>query len=199
MAAKTYYKILNIAIDARANEIRSAFRNLAKKCHPDISNGLPDNFREIKEAFDILSDPTKRKIYDRQLGLARPMDNSYQSRRVNVPPVVQDIYDDLLDVIADRLNIPRGKKLEFELFLNDREFTYGTRTAINIPQEKICPDCFGFGETLISTCIRCGGSGAVGYEVAFDLSLEPPLYPGQVYELTRGGYLLRFTLKRGYN
>ena len=198
MAAKNYYDILRIPTGADIGEIKSAFRSLAKKCHPDISQNCADDFRLLKEAFDILSDPAKRKSYDREIGLAREMNNSYASRRVNVPPAARDVYDDLVDVLADRFNLPHRKKLEFELYLSRDEFAHGAQTAINIPQEKICPACFGFGGTVLSVCSHCGGSGLVGYEVTFDLSLTPPLYPGQVYELKRGGYLLRFKLKRGY-
>ena len=195
---KNYYDILRISTGADIGEIKSAFRNLAKKCHPDISKNCADEFRLLKEAFDILSDPNKRRSYDREIGLARAMDNSFASSRVNVPPIPRDVYDDLVDVLADRFQIPRRKKLEFELYLSKDEFVHGSQTVINIPQEKICPACFGFGGTVFSACSHCGGSGLVGYEVAFDLSLTPPLYPGQVYELKRGGYLLRFKLKRGY-
>jgi len=106
------------------------------------------------------------------------------------------VFDDLVDVFADRFRFPLKKNLTFDLYLNDDEFKNGANTMISIPQEKICPGCFGFGGTLLSTCKTCRGSGLVSYDIDFDLYLKPPLTEGQVYELTKNNYRLRFELKR---
>lgn len=194
---KNYYEILEIPVDAGFGEIKSAYRNLAKRCHPDIVESGGEDFHKLKEAFETLSDPARRRDYDRIIGLYKPLNNSYRDYRVNVSPIVQDVYDDLLNVISDRFHLPRRRVLNFELYLNDHEFSNGAKTRIAIPQEKICPACFGFGGSLLHVCRSCEGAGMVDYKVDFDVILEPPLRPGQIYELVEGNHLLRFTLKRG--
>ena len=192
-----YYKILGIPTDAGAAAIRSAFRKLAKSCHPDTGVGRTDDFVLIKKAFDILSDPKARAEHDRKLGLARPLNNAYRSDRLHVPPVRQDVFDDLVEVVADRFNFPMKKKLFFELYLSNHEFKHGAHTSISLPITKICPACFGFGGTILTTCGRCVGAGLITTDVDFDLSLTPPLTPGDLYKLNKGQYQFTFRLKRG--
>ena len=193
-----YYDILGIATDSDLRTIKSAYRSLAKKCHPDISTDCGDEFRILKEAFDTLADPQKRRSYDRDQGIYHnSKNNAYRDGRVNIRPMARDLFDDVVDVLADRFHIRRKKKLDFDLYLSDSELERGMRTVVTIPQEKICPACFGFGGTLLRVCSSCNGSGIVDYDVEFDLVLEPPLEPGQVYEVVRGGYVMRFSLKRG--
>lgn len=192
-----YYKILGIAPDAGTAIIRSAFRKLAKSCHPDTGSGRADDFVLIKKAFDILSDPKTRAEHDRSIGLVRPLNNAYRSDRLHIPPVRKDVFDDLVEVVADRFNFPMKKKLFFELYLSDHEFRHGARTMINLPVTKICPACFGFGGTILTTCGRCAGAGLITDDVDFDLHLTPPLAPGDIYELNKGQYQFTFRLKRG--
>jgi len=192
-----YYKILGISPDAGAAIIRSAFRKLAKSCHPDTGNGRSDDFVLIKKAFDILSDPKTRAEHDRKIGLARPLNNAFESKRLRVLPVTKDVFDDLVEVIADRISFPMKKKLFFELYLSDYEFEHGASTTVNLPITRICPACFGFGGTIITTCGKCAGAGHITRDVDFDLSLRPPLAPGEVYQLDKGQYEFRFQIKRG--
>jgi len=192
---RNYYDILEIAADADYDEVKSAFRDLAKRYHPDIAGVCSDNFVLIKEAFDTLSNPASRQQYDRAMGIHRPLNAAFHSDRVHVPPVTQDVFDDLVDVFTDRFRLPLKKNLAFDLFLSDYELKNGANTVISIPQEKICPGCFGFGGTLLSTCKTCQGSGLVSYDIDFDLHLKPPLAVGQVYEINKNNYRLRFELK----
>jgi molecular chaperone DnaJ len=192
-----YYKILGISSDAGVAAIRSAFRKLAKSCHPDTGTGQADDFVLIKKAFDILSDPKTRAEHDRKLGLVRPLNNAYRSDRLRVPPENKDVFDDLVEVVADRFKFPMKRKLFFELYLSDYEFKNGASTTINLPITKICPACFGFGGTILTTCGRCAGAGIITNDVDFDLALTPPLAPGDLYQLNKGQYQFRFRLKRG--
>jgi DnaJ-class molecular chaperone len=192
-----YYKILKIACDADPTKIKSAFRDLAKKYHPDVTGIKGDEFVRIKEAFDTLSNPAKRRDYDKKIGVARPFNSPYRTDRIYVPPDIKDVYDDVLDVVSDRFNIPRKQNLVFDLYLSDDEFRHGAKTTISIPREKICPKCFGFGGTILTRCGTCDGIGLVSYDVDFDLVLKPPLRPGQVYEIVRQKHRIQFRLKRG--
>src|SRR5918912_3151898 len=68
MAKEDFYKILGVKKDAKAEEIKKAYRRLARKYHPDVNPGdkaAEDRFKQMSEAFDVLSDPKKRKVYDR--------------------------------------------------------------------------------------------------------------------------------------
>src|ERR1700716_373401 len=68
MAKEDFYKILGVKRDAKPEEIKKAYRRLARKYHPDVNpgdKGAEDRFKQMSEAFDILSDPKKRKVYDR--------------------------------------------------------------------------------------------------------------------------------------
>ncbi len=196
MPMKNYYEILELAVDADPGMIKSAFKRLAKRCHPDISGDCGDQFKKLKQAFDTLSDPGKRRSYDSRIGVNNRANRSYDDGRIRVPKVSRDVFDDIVDVFSDRFGLSRKQELTFELYLSNYEFEHGTSTMITIPQEKICPSCFGFGGTLLQKCLACEGSGLVSYGVDFDLVLDPPLEPNQVYKIKRGNYDLRFVLRK---
>ena len=193
---KNYYKILNIPYNANQGDIKSAYRRLAKRCHPDIANKRSDDFVRLKEAFDILSDARKRRLYDKKLSLNIKNWTPFHNQRINVHPVKQDVFDDLVDVISDRFHIVRKNTLHFDLFLTDEEFKKGLKTTVTVPQDKICPRCFGFGGTVFTTCRDCNSIGMINNSVEFEVKLTPPLSPGQQYEITDRNNILRFRLRR---
>jgi DnaJ-class molecular chaperone len=198
MAMKNYYKILNVPYDAGLAQIKSAYRRLVKLCHPDISRRTSAaDFRLIKEAYDILSDPEKRREYNNRMETKLPGQTYYRDSRIFVPPYKRDVYDDLVEVMGDYIGFPGKRKVNVDLYLSDNEFAEGAKTMVCLPQDRICPRCFGFGGTLLSTCDKCGGLGIVGDDLALEISLKPPLYPGQIYEVVERNYSLRFRLKRG--
>ncbi|MCD6160881.1 MAG: DnaJ domain-containing protein [candidate division Zixibacteria bacterium] len=194
---KNYYKILDISYNAKPAEIKSSYRRLAKKYHPDTSGKMPDDFITITEAFDILYDAGKRRLYNKKLGLNTNASTPYQTDRIKLYSVKKDVYDDLLEVFSDRFKMGKKRKLIIDLFLSDDEFKNGAQTTISIPHDKICPRCFGFGGTIFSTCRICGGIGLVSEDIVFDIKLTPPLSVDAVHEVIDGDYTLRFRLKRG--
>ncbi len=193
---KNYYEMFDIPYNAGLDQIKSAFRKMVKKYHPDVTRLSSDDFIKLKEAFDILTDPKRRRLYDAQIGLNRLDGNIYRKIRVNVPSEKRDVYDDVVDVFKDWLRIPFRKKLAFELYLKDDEFENGAHVIVSIPQIKICPYCFGFGGTIISVCDTCKGSGVIRYSINSRISLKPPLFPGQMYQLRHKNNTLRFKLRR---
>jgi molecular chaperone DnaJ len=197
MVMKNYYQILNIPYDAEPAAIKAAYRRLVKRHHPDVARSSADDFKLIKEAYDTLSNPIHRRQYNRQLGLFLMPGSAFRSDRIYMPPVARDVFDDLVDVLADRFKLPRRKRLDIDLYLSEREFADGANTIVAIPFDKICPRCFGFGGTLLSTCGACNGLGIVSHDIELKISLKPPLAPGQLYEVVANDYILQFRIKRG--
>jgi len=193
---RNYYKILNIPYNANQGDIKSAYRRLAKRYHPDVTNRRIDDFIRLKEAFDVLSDTRKRRLYDNKLNLNIYNWTPYQTDRVNVHREKQDVFDDLVDVVSDRFHIAKKKKLHFDLFLTDEEFEKGLKTTVTVPRDKICPRCFGFGGTIISTCCNCNGLGMIKNDIELEIKLTPPLSLGQEYEITDKNNIMRFCLRR---
>ncbi len=126
---KDYYKILGIKRDADVDEIKKAFREKAKKYHPDAKGDKEDQDKliEIQEAYEVLSDKKKREKYDKELKKIE------KERRIEYP---QEFY--------------------FEIVISPLEARYGKRINIEIPIMKRCPRCLGEVDPF---CPICNGEG----------------------------------------
>ena len=193
---RNYYKILNVPYNADIEQVKTAYRHLAKRYHPDIAKQSTDDFIVIKEAFDVLSDYRKRQTYNKKLRLKINDKNLYRTDRINIHPIRQDVFDDLVDVFSDRFHRERKKAISIDLYLTDEEFKRGLKTEITIPIDKICSRCFGLGGTVFSSCSRCAGLGVISHDEEFEITLTPPLKTGQNHDIADGNYLLRFKLLR---
>jgi len=163
------YAILGVARDASPDEIRSAYRRLARELHPDV-NGDPEaehRFKEITAAYETLSDPDRRARYD-----AFGMSGS-------IPPDLFPFGDfgDLFDVFfgggvrvggrrrpARRSRRQRGRDLLTSLDLDFVEAVFGSKREVEIEALAHCEHCNGFGTepgTSLTRCTRCSGSGQV--------------------------------------
>ena len=177
--AKDYYQTLEIDKTASADEIKKAYRKLAIKYHPDKNPGTKEaeeRFKEISQAYEVLSDPEKRRQYDQfgheaytQSGAGGGGAYDYQR--------AQDIFsqffggggfsfEDLFGGGSRRASsnsaIP-GEDLRYDLDIDFEEAMYGAEKTINVPRMAECPDCHGSGcepGTGRKTCSRCGGSGS---------------------------------------
>lgn len=172
---KDYYEILNVSRDASQDEIKSAYRKLAKKYHPDVN---PDDeeaekkFKEINEAYEVLSDPEKRRRYDMfgeagvngQGGFSQGFDG------------FGDIFDDIFDIFGGgftrtssrtrRQGPVRGADLRYDLELEFEEAVFGVEKEIKIKKTENCSTCNGSGVkpgTNKETCSKCNGTGEVRY------------------------------------
>ncbi len=178
MAKRDYYEILGVERNADATVIKKAYRRLAMKFHPDRN---PDDaeaelrFKEAKEAYEVLSDPSRRSAYD-QFGHAG-VDSSAGMGRGGASAA--DAFSDLFgDVFGDifgggrrsHSNVYRGADLRYELVLDLEQAVFGETVNIDIPTLVVCETCDGSGArpgTGLSTCATCGGVGQVRMQQGF--------------------------------
>lgn len=171
MGAKSYYDILNVPKNANEKEIKKAYRTLTKKYHPDVCSeeGCEDTFKEINEAYDVLSDPQKRAQYDR-LGhdtFTNASKGSYSGGGgfggggFNADfSGFGDIFDSFFGGSRQR-GPQRGADLLMRVNITLQDAVFGTERNIEVLHTEPCSTCDGTGSKTrkTRTCQRCGGSG----------------------------------------
>jgi len=178
---RDYYEILGVSKNASIEEIKAAYRVLAKKYHPDIAENKEEaekKFREINEAYQVLSDPEKRKIYDKY-GTLDPQytSSNYSSYSYSAASDIFDLFSDLFEDFVfegrrqkdykDYIYKPvKGQdiKLTVEITLEDAYF--GVNKKVTVPIKKACNVCQGLGflKEDIQKCKVCNGSGQISYK-----------------------------------
>jgi len=168
-----YYEVLAVARDASDQEIKSAYRKMALKHHPDRNPGdkqAEEKFKEAAEAYSVLGDPEKRRRYD-----------AYGHAGLGGAGFDPTIFADFGDILGDffgfgdlfgrrRGGPRRGSDLRYNLELSFEEAAFGTETHIQIPRAETCTACRGSGAapgTSPSTCPACGGAGQVTFQQGF--------------------------------
>lgn len=177
MSKRDYYEVLGVAKDASKDEIKKAYRKLSKKYHPDI-NKAPDaaeKFKEIQEAYEVLSDDQKRAQYD-QFGHAGPNQGfgggngfgGFSSSDFDSFGF-EDIFSTFFG--GGRRNDPnaprQGADLQYTMTLEFEEAVFGKETDIRIPREETCDTCHGTGAkpgTHPKECPHCHGTGQLNTE-----------------------------------
>ena len=182
MATKRdYYEVLGVSKTADEDEIKKAFRKLAKQYHPDVN---PDNkeseakFKEINEAYEVLSDKDKKAKYD-QFGHAGVDPNGFGGGAGGFGGFeggfggfgdVGDIFDMFFGGSGGggrNKNGPRkGADLKYEIEIDFKEAAFGVKKEISITRNETCKDCSGSGAkagSQVDTCKKCGGTGEVRY------------------------------------
>lgn len=162
---RDYYEVLGVPRNAPVEEIRRAYRKLALEYHPDRNpNGdAAERFKEIKEAYETLSDPEKRAAYDR-FGHAGP-DGVFGGFTGFTGTGFEDIFDAFFRTAAGvgrRQRVERGADLRADLTLTFEEAVFGTEKEITFPKHETCSRCEGRGMEPGSkpvSCPRCGGTG----------------------------------------
>lgn len=165
MATKRdYYETLGVGRSASEVEIKRAFRTAARKYHPDV-NKAPDaeaRFKEITEAYEVLSDPRKRATYDRYGHAGQ----SAGFEGFSDLGGFADIFETFFGAGARRGSTyrgpQRGSDLRYDMRISFEEAVFGTEKTIEIPVMQICEACGGSGAepgSGASTCPRCQGSG----------------------------------------
>ena len=181
---KDYYEILGIKKGADATEVKKAYRQLAMKVHPDRvpeaeKPQAEEKFKEISEAYGVLSDPSKRQTYD-QYG-HQGIDQNFTSEDIFRGADFSSVFgegggglDDILGQFfggaaggggGRRRRAPsRGRDIQYETELTLEEVFTGARKTIRVPRNEICRDCQGTGAkngTALEACHACGGQGQV--------------------------------------
>ena len=133
---KDYYEILGVGKDASQEEIKKAFRSLAHKYHPDKKGGDEAKFKEITEAYSVLSDPKKRKTHDMGGSSFGGFDpNNFNTQGFDFSEFG---FDDISDLFgsAFRQRTPRGESIRMDITMSFKESVLGTEKEITIPYRK---------------------------------------------------------------
>ncbi|MEW6037405.1 MAG: molecular chaperone DnaJ [Pseudomonadota bacterium] len=178
MAKEDYYETLGVPHNASDSDIKTAFRRLAMKYHPDRNKDNPEaeeRFKSAKEAYEVLSDPKKRSAYDQfgHAGVDPSMGGGggFGFTGDNFSDIFSDVFGDIFGGGGRRRGrAQRGADLRYNLELTLEEAVAGTETKIKVPTWMICAECGGSGARKGSspaTCPTCHGQGAVRMQQGF--------------------------------
>jgi molecular chaperone DnaJ len=164
---RDYYEVLGVRPEANEAELKKAFRSLAMQCHPDRNPGdkqAEERFKEINEAYAVLSDPDKRAHYDR-FGTA-PGTGAGPNFDAGFGSLFEDIFENFLGGSGRgrRTRAARGEDLQYELKITLEDAAAGFETKTQIPRLESCETCRGTGSepgTRKVACESCGGRGEV--------------------------------------
>ncbi len=174
---KDYYEILGVPKNASQEEIKKAYRRLARKYHPDLNPGNKEaeqRFKEINEAYSVLGDPKKRAEYDRMGHQA--FTSSYNFEEAFRDFDFRDLFDfGFGDVFSDffggrttfKETLHKGADLVTRVTLTLEEAFSGTTRPITVTHHVPCSRCGGRGAERLQSCSRCGGTGRVSTRKAF--------------------------------
>lgn len=179
MNKKDYYEVLGVSKDASEAEIKSAFRKLAKKYHPDVSKeeNAAEKFKEAQEAYAVLSDKDKRSKYDR-LGHAAFAANGgfgasgFDFEDFDMSDILKDIFGGSFGFSSGSSffggsgrstnnRASKGPDISVIFEMDFMEAAFGTSTKVELNIMDTCDECDGMGGTGIKTCPTCNGSGYV--------------------------------------
>ena len=220
MADRDYYDVLGVKKDASEEEIKKAYRKLARQYHPDVNPDDKDaekRFKEVSEAYAVLSDKEKRAQYDRvgneafNFGGARPGGAGFEgfdfefefpggarggrSRRTGFRSSgggggagFGDIFSDLFGGGASYRQGPRkGSDVEASTTLDFRDAVRGTTVALTMQRQRECPRCNGLGHVDDSVCPQCGGSGVIATPETVRVKIPEGVRDGQKIRLAGKG------------
>ncbi|MDT8272916.1 MAG: DnaJ domain-containing protein [Desulfomonilia bacterium] len=212
MVKRDYYLILGVSRREDIAGIKEAFRKLVKKYHPDLGGSYSRwEFQDIVEAYEMLSDPQKKKSYDEGLAHGEG-DHREQSQTIvtNPPRYAEPLVPEPVSVMRDFLSISqpidalferifrnfttagitkaeRPEGLTLELILSPSEAFSGGRVPISIPVLYPCQACRGSGRVWPYVCSNCGGRGMVEEDETVVLNVPARVKSGTIYEIPLRG------------
>ncbi len=182
MQDKSYYEILGISKDADASAIKKAYRSMAKKYHPDKNPGdkqAEENFKFVNEAYQALSDPEKRRIYD-QFGKEGLQGGGGRGRGGfggfggfdDLGSIFEEMFSGGMGRGRSRSRGPQQKyelDLGVEMTIDFKEAIFGCKKEVKYSYKDLCKTCDGTGakDKKLQTCAQCGGQGQVGVRQGF--------------------------------
>ena len=173
MPGSDYYKLLGLSRNAKPEDIKKAYRRLARKHHPDVNPGdreAEERFKGLSEAFDILSDPKKREVYDRhgyyseQAAAGAASGSTFDFSQFGATSF-RDIFSELFSNVRgqpERRSRPeRGADIDYPLAISFEDAMRDLTSRIEVDRTESCTSCGGFGELQGDkiACPACQGSG----------------------------------------
>ena len=209
MVMRDFYVILGVPPTESPGGIKAAYRALAKRLHPDrMGEGGSDRFREVQEAYDVLSDPERRRDYNRELDLSRegerwPIRVAHEPPRSPVMEIAPrwmhghpEKVHPSLPALLDRLRrnffslsatkSEREEGLTLEVVLTPEEAATGVLLPVGVPVFIACPRCRGEGYTWGYPCPSCNQEGVVETESIVRIDIPPMVRPHTIMELPLG-------------
>lgn len=165
---RDYYEVLGVSRSATGDELKTAFRTLARKYHPDVNKeaDAEERFKEINEAYAVLSDPEKRRIYDQygQAGL-NGAGGVPDWTSMDFSDIFGEFFGFATGASRQRQNAPRrGSDLSYAITLSFEEAIFGVEKELEITRDEVCSTCKGKGAepgTSVVKCTTCNGRGEV--------------------------------------
>jgi molecular chaperone DnaJ len=215
--SKDYYAILGVDEHATQEEIRSAYRRRAKECHPDCADTGSEPFRAVHEAYKVLSDPTRRRAYDREHAgnlfslpvRRRAQVEQMRPRRPPVEPLVthqpvsgrqpsffDDFFASPFDSVFDELwgglgawgGVPSSpRELAVEVHLSPAQASEAGTFRVQVAARVVCPTCYGEGWVGPYRCRQCDATGATVVERPLTVSYPAGIANGDVGRMSLGG------------
>jgi molecular chaperone DnaJ len=182
VSKRDYYEVLGVSRTCNDGELKSAYRKLAMKHHPDRNPGdkaAEEAFKEAAEAYAVLADPQKRSLYDR---FGHQGVSSAAGAGAGFDPSVFSDFGDFADILGSMFGFgdmfggrrrggpQRGADLRYDLEISFEEAAHGTETVIQIPRQEACESCQGSGAapgTSPTVCGMCRGQGQVRRQQGF--------------------------------
>lgn len=201
MAGKDYYKILGIKRNASEQEIKQAYRRLARKHHPDVNpadKSADTRFKEINEAHEVLSDKDKRQKYDRygdqwqhadQFAKAGAQQTPFSNFRQggtqnirfeqgNLDNLFGNLFGSFTGTSRRQTRPRRGHDIETPVEVTLEEAYQGTNRTISLTDEQACPSCLGSGRIQKVVCSVCQGAGVTAGLKRLEVKIPPGVSNG---------------------
>ena len=204
MLRRNHYVVLGVSRGASPANIRAAYHELARRTHPDINGpASTSRFREINEAYTVLSDPSRRRAHDRELDeLSRetevPIRRPSFSWPVSPEPIVFGQPEETRPSFSafqerDLRNFTgwgaakaeRAESLTLDVALSPAEAFYGCTVPVGVAVFSACPMCNGTGQVFPFRCMGCGGSGGFEEQRTLRVRVPPRVRSGMVLEVPR--------------
>lgn len=199
--AKSYFAILGISPNATTDEVRSAFRRLAKEFHPDHYDEGSERFQEIQEAYSVLGNSRRRREYEQNIRKRPPKTGIRPVAYPEPEPLIPEespvdmgeispvrsfqsftpSFDELFDWLwrnFSSLGQPKSgrvQNLNLEVTLSPEQARRGGNARILVPARAVCPTCRGYGGVGPYECLRCAGEGVIAGEMPVSVAFPPGL------------------------
>src|SRR3989338_8600137 len=161
--SKDYYSALGVSKNAGADEIKRAYKNLAKKYHPDLNKekGAEEKFKEINEAYRVLGDEKSKSQYD-NFGTTEEQFSGFQAGAGGFD--FSDLFNDIFEGFGSRgrrRGPRRGSDLRYDIEIDMEEAASGAEKKVSFEKYETCSHCKGLGGTKVEQCPSCHGTGYV--------------------------------------